>query len=603
MKIVRAAFLLATATAASAAEPPPKTLIRNVAVFDGDRSAGRHAVLIVGDRIADADFRGKPDAGTRIVDGSGKTLIPGLIDAHVHAYQGQDDPLLFGVTTQLDMFSAPQSATAVRARMASGENRDAADLFSSGICATAPGGHGTEYGFPIPTLTTPGEADAWVAARIAEGSDYIKIIDEPGTTVGRAIPTLDKATIAALVAAAHKRGKLAVVHAQSLATATDAIEAGADGLAHLFIDKDGGAAFAMLAKRHHAFIVPTYTVFESFSGRAGSVPLIDRPAFAGLLSKDATTALRQSSGIDRTVKLDAMEAANLSALVRAGVPILAGTDAGNPGTWYGISLHHELQLLVKGGLTPTQALTAATAAPARAFRLTDRGRIAKGLKADLVLIDGDPTASIDATQSIVEIWKDGRSASDLVAQRRVAIAAASKALPPFALPADGRILDVSVADGAAKLKSPAGLGWQTTTDGLADGKSLVTLSAGGIAPNGQLSVAIVGELKDGFIAPWAGIGFNPGAQPFVPVNLSRATALRFWVRGTGKRFSVFGFTAAGGAPPTADFAVTPDWREVTVRFADIKGFDPSSARLLTINAAGPLGPFRIEIADVRLIAE
>ena len=600
MKIVCAFLLLATTAASAAAAPPPSTLIRNVAVFDGDRSTGRHAVLIVGDRIADADFRGKPAAGTRIVDGTGKTLIPGLIDAHVHVYQGQDDPLLFGVTTQLDMFSYPQSTAAVRARMAKGDNASAADIYSSGICATAPGGHGTEYGFPIPTLTTPGQADAWVAARIAEGSDYIKIIDEPGTTVGRVIPTLDKATIVALVAAAHKRGKLAVVHAQSLATATDAIEAGADGLAHLFIDQDGGAAFAMLAKRHHAFIVPTYTVFESFAGRAGSAPLLDRPAFAGLLSKDAVTALRQSSGTDRTAKLDAIEAANLSALVKAGVPILAGTDAGNSGTWYGISLHHEMQLLVKGGLTPAQALTAATAAPARAFRLADRGRIAKGLKADLVLIDGDPTASIDATQSIVEIWKDGRSASDLIAQRRVAIAAASRTLPPVALPADGGVLAVSVADGKAVLNAPFGLGWQTTTDAIAGGKSVVALGAGATAPNGKPSVAIVGELKDGFIAPWAGVGFNPGAQPFAPANLSNATALRFWVRGTGKRFSVFGFTAAGGAPPTADFPVTPEWREVTVRFADIKGFDPTSARLLTINATGPLGPFKLEIADVRL---
>ena len=81
-------------------------------------------------------------------------------------------------------------------------------------------------------------------------------------------------------------------------------------------------------------------------------------------------------------------------LVRAGVPILAGTDAPGPGSTYGASVHGELELLVGAGLTPVQALTAATSAPARAFRLADRGMIAPGKRADLVLVDGDPTTDI-----------------------------------------------------------------------------------------------------------------------------------------------------------------------------------------------------------------
>ncbi len=599
------ALLSATVAPAASAEPPAQTLIRNVSVFDGERSLGRHAVLIAGDRIADPDYRGTPNAKMRIVDGTGKTLLPGLIDSHVHAFQGLADPLLFGVTTQLDMFAAPQGVRPVRAKMDAGTNTDAADLYSAGILATVPGGHGTEYGFPIPTLTTPAQADAWVAARIAEGSDYIKIVDEPGTIIGRAIPTLDIATIRALVVAAHKRSKLAVVHAQTLATATESIEAGADGLAHLFADVDGGAAFAALAKKRGVFIVPTCTVLESFAGRAGSATLLAAPGFAGLLSKDAVNALKGAIGSDRSAKLDTIEAANLGALVKAGVPILAGTDSGNPGTWYGISLHRELQLLVKGGLTASQALTAATAAPARAFRLTDRGRIAKGLKADLLLVDGDPTSNIAATQAIAEIWKDGVSANGLRAARRGELAAAAAAGPaPIALPADGNILRVTkAADGQPVLTAAFGRGWGTTTDSIAGGKSVVTLAMGGATPNGQPSLAMTGTLNEGFIAPWAGVAFNPGEKPFAQTNLTNATALRFMARGQGKRFSVFGFTAGGGIPPTADFPVTADWSEVTVRFADIKGFDPAAARLLTINANGELGPFRLEIADVRLVKE
>lgn len=91
----------------------------------------------------------------------------------------------------------------------------------------------------------------------------------------------------------------------------------------------------------------------------------------------------------------------------AGVAVLAGSDAPNPGTAHGASIHHELELLVEAGLTPTAALTAATALPAERFGLADRGRIAPGMRADLVLLDGDPVADITQTRRIVRIWKNG----------------------------------------------------------------------------------------------------------------------------------------------------------------------------------------------------
>ena len=95
------------------------------------------------------------------------------------------------------------------------------------------------------------------------------------------------------------------------------------------------------------------------------------------------------------------------ALKKAGVAILAGTDAGNPGTTHGASLHGELELLVQAGLTPAEALAAATSIPAKTFGLGDRGRVAAGLRADLVLVSGDPTVDITATRAIDGIWKQG----------------------------------------------------------------------------------------------------------------------------------------------------------------------------------------------------
>ncbi len=98
------------------------------------------------------------------------------------------------------------------------------------------------------------------------------------------------------------------------------------------------------------------------------------------------------------------------ALFESGVRVLAGTDAPNPGLVHGASLHRELQHLVRAGLRPAEALTAATSTPAEVFGLTDRGRLVVGSRADLVLIDGDPTIDITATQRLRTVWVGGREA-------------------------------------------------------------------------------------------------------------------------------------------------------------------------------------------------
>ena len=90
------------------------------------------------------------------------------------------------------------------------------------------------------------------------------------------------------------------------------------------------------------------------------------------------------------------------------MPILAGTDAPF-GSVHGVSLHHKLELLVKAGLTPMDALAAATSVPAHLFDLADRGRIAAGLRADLLLVEGDPTSDIRATRAIAGVWKWGEA--------------------------------------------------------------------------------------------------------------------------------------------------------------------------------------------------
>lgn len=174
-------LLLAGAFGCSMGALAAATLVQDVRMFDGERMHASRSVLFDKGMIVDADFRGAAPAGATIVSGAGRTLLPGLIDAHVHAYRYLELPLLFGVTTEVDMFTGVQLMQEVTRKMMAGQNHQQADLFSAGTLATVPGGHGTEFGMQIPTLTTPAQAQDFVDARIAEGSHFIKIVMEPGS--------------------------------------------------------------------------------------------------------------------------------------------------------------------------------------------------------------------------------------------------------------------------------------------------------------------------------------------------------------------------------------------------------------------------------------
>jgi imidazolonepropionase-like amidohydrolase len=585
---------LASALPAMAAET---TLIKDVRVFDGQAMHARRSVLLEGGKIASADFKGKAPAGATVVDGAGRTLMPGLIDSHVHAYRYLELPLLFGVTTQVDMFMPVPGMQAVHSRMAKGDNKDAADIFSAGILATVPGGHGTEYGLPIPTLTRPDEAQAWVDARIAEGSDFIKIILEPGWP-GRPMASLDVATVKALVEAAHRRGKLAVVHISKLDDARAALEAGADGLAHLFtaeaIAPAELASFVKLARQRKAFIIPTFSVMESVAGMPAADLTGDRQ-LAALLDKEQLAILKSSHGKSERAAIMAAPNAVVAALAKAGVPLLAGTDAGNPGTLYGVSMHHEVLAMTRAGLTPVQALAAATSAPAKAFHLGKRGAIANGYKADVVLVDGDPGSDILATRRIVEVWKDGEIVSPARARKQELVAQELNAKSvPLALPADGRI-SLFTRD---KLASPFGAGWMPSNDAFLGGKSTVQVDY-----VEEASVSVKASVQPGFAFPWAGLAFMPGTSPMAAADLSAAKVLRFRVKGDGKRYAVAIMSKSGQIPVHVPFDTAADWQEVSLPLASFKGIDTSAITMIAFNAGPQTGDYQFQISDVRLMLQ
>ncbi|MFD0738856.1 CIA30 family protein [Lysobacter koreensis] len=569
--------------------------IRNVRVFDGERVIDRANVVVRDGRIVAAGAGAIP-AGLATIDGSGKTLLPGFIDAHTHSWgSAQGDALRFGVTSELDMLGDWNRLPALKQQRESLARTAQADLWSAGAAVTAPGGHGTQYGMKVPTLAADGDAQAFVAARAAEGSDYIKIIVEDFSThaADRRLPTLTPPQVAAAIDAAHRNDRLAVVHVSRQQDAQHAIDAGANGLVHLFVDAPATPGFVRAADARDAFVVPTLSVLASVAGVGEGAKLAADPRLQPQLSGEQAGQLKaRFPGASRN-QLFGNALRSVAALHDAGVTILAGTDAGNPGTAHGASLHGELELLVRAGLSPAEALTAATAAPARRFGISDRGRIAIGQRADLLLVAGDPTRDITATRAIDTVWKNGYAIERNVAANAKPATAASVA-PAGTLVSDfdGDTIDARI-----------GTGWQPTTDQMMGGASTVrhALVAGGAAGSrGALEVR--GEIKPGSPFPWSGMMFFPAAQPMQPVDFSKRRELVFWVRGDGRQYQAMLFSgpSAQGMPSMQAFTAGAQWQEVRLPLAGFAGADPALLRGVAFTAGQPRGAFVFRIDRVEL---
>jgi imidazolonepropionase-like amidohydrolase len=345
-----------------------KVALTNVRVFDGERLLEPATVVIDGDRI------GRDPAGAATVDGDGRVLLPGLIDCHIHL---TDDATLSalarnGVTTGLDMGTwPPELVASLRGRPG------VTDIRSSGTGATHPASmHAKRMGRAQGLVADPDEARAYVAERVAEGVDYIKIIVDP--------PGFDEATVRALVDAAHAHGLRAIAHAANSGAVLLAQAAGVDALTHAPIDRPLSDDEARATRAGGQVVVPTLTMMEA---------IVERLAGVAPVSYDAARA-------------------TVGQWHRAGVTILAGTDANQAASApasppYGSSLHRELGLLVDAGLSAVEALRSATVLAARYFGLADRGVIAPGRRADLVLIDGDPVQDIGAVSRVAAVWCAG----------------------------------------------------------------------------------------------------------------------------------------------------------------------------------------------------
>jgi imidazolonepropionase-like amidohydrolase len=385
------------------AQTTPLTFYK-VDVFDGYRMLRGQTVVVQDGMIRYVGPAEKPPT-TSFIDGAGKTLLPGLIDAHCHI--GNEESLeqaaALGVTTELDMFSDPKQLIPLREEVERGEHPNAADFRTAGTGANAPKGHPSELGGPpFPSFGPLDSAQAFVDARFKEGSDYLKIIYD------HTLPGLTFQQLRDLVAAAHKRNKLVAVHETVQKDGLEAMEAGGDDVEHVFDDAPISQEFIAAAVANHIAITPTLTIIAAVGGRSTGPELAKDPRFAPYILGWGANILNITLP-EKVVQRHHYQYAQaaVKALHDAGVTILAGTDAPNPGTGYGVSMHAELVLLTESGLTPEEALHAATAAAAREFGLIDRGRIEPGRRADLLLVKGDPSKDIRATRDILGVWKAG----------------------------------------------------------------------------------------------------------------------------------------------------------------------------------------------------
>jgi imidazolonepropionase-like amidohydrolase/ABC-type multidrug transport system permease subunit len=441
------------------------TLIKDARVFVGDGTMlDRASVLLKDGKIAEIYTGAAPDAKTlnaQEVDAVGKTLMPGLIDAHIHLgspggiysdaaewtklEQGIDRQLAAylysGVTAVKSLGDSLDSVLQHRTTVNSAA-KAGAELFTVGPLFTSQGGHGFEIVARMPEALranmeqqflrvpkTPDEARAQVNDLKTRGVDGIKVVLEAGGG-SQTFPRMDNSILKAVTDAAHKAGLTVAAHTGSAKDVADALAAGVNAIEHgSFSERIPEETFARM-KQAGVSYDPTLVVMDAMQAMATSnmAPLertlveqigppklleqtkqiISAPAFA-----QARAAV---SGAPFRLEIAKQNAA---AAWRAGVTLVTGTDAGNLLVIHGPGIHRELQLLVEAGVPPAAALQAATINGAKLLRAENRlGQVKKGFEASLLLIDGSPVQDISATERISAVFFKGEriSRSDVLKQ-------------------------------------------------------------------------------------------------------------------------------------------------------------------------------------------
>ena len=397
------AAALLIVTSAGSAQAQAKAFTGATLIDGTDRPPIPNATVVVRDgRIVAAGPAASvavPAGATRVALG-GKTIIPGIINAHGHVNAPADlaTYAAYGITTVFSLGGEPAPVFAARAEQAT-PTLARARVFVAG---------------PVLTPNTPEEARKQVADVAAQKVDIVKIRvdDNLGTT-----PKMAPDVYRAVIDEAHKRGFRVATHLFYLADAKSLLAAGTDFVAHSVRDADVDADFISSIKRRGICYSPTLMREVSTFVYESTPEFFSDPFFlahanaewvATLKQPARQEAMRTSQSAQRYKAALEVAKRNLKKLSDAGVPIAMGTDTGPTGRFQGYFELMEIEMMVKAGLTPRQALASATRDAARCMKLDrDLGTIEPGKWADFVVLDANPLTDIANIRRIASVWIAG----------------------------------------------------------------------------------------------------------------------------------------------------------------------------------------------------
>lgn len=361
----------------STAQSSETVLIQSVRFFDGESVQERMDVFFEGSQIARIVPHSPDHRAKEIIDGRGKTLIPALINAHVHIWfpLHLQEAARAGVLTVMDMHSSSYSLPILKAFQ---DSTNYANYLSAGPGATVPGGHGTQFGMPTPTIDSTTSAQVFTLDRVEGGSDYIKILREPSR------PTINFAQIDTVIATAHERAKLAVAHISRKKDAIRLATSNLDGFVHIWFDEVSTVEEVDTIAKGKVFMVPTI-----------------------ITNKRVLDYFESQGRTNKSLTFEELKA-EVKKLHEAGVILVAGTDPPNFNINYGTDLLTEIELFVECGLSPLEALRSATGNAAKSFQLKEAGQLRENGPANALLIQGNPMEDIKAIRNIEKVWKNGQ---------------------------------------------------------------------------------------------------------------------------------------------------------------------------------------------------
>lgn len=397
--------------------PANATVLDHARLVDARGVQEDVAIVLEGAWIAEVLPAGQDwPADATVTDLDGASVVPGLIDAHVHLFlsgattwvgdtlaANLEAQLAWGVVGVADL-GAPTPIFELRDRIAAGELQGPR-IYATGPFLTAELSHPCEV-VNDPTVCRYVDGDGAAAVSELAASDAIKVALADASFTDWPTPRLDLGDLADIVDEATAEGKPVFAHIDEAADAEDALAAGVSVLAHpVFSEVLDSAPDA-----------PTLSTVSAF---AGTHDVLDGSLLADDLSQ-TPDAVRKSwvwieghpdalaaGWIEGSEAWDVAARANLSLAIAEGRDVIAGSDAGYWFVPHGLGLHRELEALVDLGVTPLQALAAATTAPAELLGWDDLGLIDAGYRADLLVLDGRPDEDIAALRQIQAIYLDG----------------------------------------------------------------------------------------------------------------------------------------------------------------------------------------------------